>query len=200
MLILYHLREVKRLDIAENLSLDVTTTKEKELSVVEWSRMSTASFGLLSGCIYSDPGALINIEEINIVKDSHGFTTSDHTEMRIIDSGCCMTCPRCRRLLTWNSGEKPASRTDVESKHVIKELMKVSSSKNVESTRGSLVCEINHWMARTRCWYGNRALYIILNLMPSLFFKVKIEHVIEKVGDIGTTHDPKLHLLIRPSD
>lgn len=146
----------------------------------------------LASRIYSDPHIAFDVEQIHIIEDRGGLPSSYQTKVGFVDFCGSMTRSRCRRLLSGHWRQKPGSGCNVKNKEVVEELMEVASTENIENIR---LCKVDHCMAGSRGWDRYWSLFIVKDLVPHLSCEVKEVHIIEKVCEIGTSHNP--HLLAR---
>ncbi len=109
--------------------------------------------------------------------------------MCIINFCGSMACSWCGWFLPGDWRKEPGSCCNVKNEEIVEELMEVASSEDIKNM---LFWEVDHCMASSRGWYGDRTLVIVDNLVPQLLWKVEVVHVIEKVCEIGASHYPHL--------
>lgn len=145
-----------------------------------------------------NPSVFFNVIEIDVVKDSGGLSSPDHTKMLIVNFGCCVARTRGRGLFALYVGgrQDPRLCRYVEDEHIVKELMKVAAAKHVKTAFRPLLGEVNERMTGAWRGYGHGSLFIIGHLVPAHLLKIEIVHVIVELGQVGAPKDPHLVFLI----
>jgi len=124
--------EVKTLDVPEYLSINVSTAENQDFRVVEGGCVATAPVGVLARWVDSNPSVQVNVEQVDVHKNSCWLATTNHTKVRLIHSCSCVACSWSRWLLSGHRWQEPAPRCDIENEHIIKELVNVPSGEHIE--------------------------------------------------------------------
>ena len=136
-MVLNHVAEVKTMNVTEDLSVDIASSKDENLRVIERSTMLAPPIWLEPRCLYFDPGVFLHVEKVDVIEYCSRLTSSDNTEVILINYSRCVASSWCWRLLPFDSGEQPYTGGYIEDKHVIEELARITTPKDVEAPPGS---------------------------------------------------------------